>query len=31
MLNEGVISSEDLDFLHHVAIPEEAVQIIQGR
>jgi hypothetical protein len=31
MLNEGVISLEDLDFIHNAATPDEALQIIQGR
>ena len=31
MLNEGVISQEDLDFIHNAATPDEALQIIQER
>ena len=31
MLNEGVISPEDLDFIHNAFTPDEALQIIQGR
>ena len=30
MLDEGVISPEDLDLIHNAATPEEAVQVIQG-
>jgi len=30
MLNEGVISPEDLGFIHNAATPDEALQIIQG-
>ena len=31
MLNEGVISPVDLDFIHNAVTPDEALQIIQGR
>lgn len=31
MLNEGVISPEDLDLIHKATTPDEALQIIQGR
>lgn len=31
MLGEGVISQEDLDFIHVAATADEALQIIQGR
>ena len=31
MLNEGVISTEDLDFIHNADTPDEALQIIQER
>ena len=31
MLNEGVISPEDLDLIHKATTPDEALQINQGR
>jgi predicted Rossmann-fold nucleotide-binding protein len=31
MLDEGVISPEDLDLIHTAETPGEALQIIQGR
>jgi len=31
MLDEGVISPEDIDFIHNAVTPDEALQIIQGR
>ena len=30
-LNEGVISPEDIDFIHNAVTPDEALQIIQGQ
>jgi hypothetical protein len=31
MLKEGVISMQDVEFIHDVATPEEALAIIQQR